>query len=67
MRLRFPTWLLLRIAERDKWTCHICEQGYIPGQPWEIDHDKAVAKGGTNHVKNLRLAHRRCNRDKAAA
>jgi hypothetical protein len=67
MRIRIPTWLLLRIAERDKWTCHICEQGYIPGQPWVIDHDQALAKGGTNHVKNLRLAHKRCNLDKAAA
>ena len=67
MRLSAPLWLLLRVAERDGWTCHICELGYIPGQPWELDHDEPVAKGGTNHVKNLRLSHKRCNRDKAAA
>ena len=67
MRIRFPMWLLLRIAERDQWKCHVCGLGYIPGQPWEIDHKRAIAKGGTNHVRNLRLAHRRCNRMKAAA
>jgi 5-methylcytosine-specific restriction endonuclease McrA len=67
VRVKIPTWLLLRIAERDHWICHICGQGYIPGDSWEVDHDIPRAKGGTNHIWNLRLAHRRCNRDKAAA
>lgn len=67
MRFPIPLWVLLRVAERDRWKCHICEQGYIPGDRWELDHDMALAKGGTNHIKNLRLAHKRCNRDKAAA
>lgn len=63
-----PNWLLLRIAARDKWRCHICEQGYLPGRAWEIDHDVPIAKGGTNLVSNLRLCHDRpCNRDKGAA
>ncbi|MGH3500738.1 MAG: hypothetical protein ACRDQA_07550 [Nocardioidaceae bacterium] len=31
------------------------------------DELKELAGGGTNHVKNLRLAHRWCNRDKADA
>lgn len=66
-RIKIPTWLLLRVAERDKWKCHICGQGHIPGESWHIDHDKARAKGGTNHVKNLRLAHRRCNQAKSDA
>lgn len=66
-RLRIPDWVLYRIAERDRWTCHVCQIGYIPQDPWEVDHDIPRARGGTNHVKNLRLAHRRCNRDKAAA
>lgn len=62
-----PTWLLFRIAERDRWQCHVCEQGYVHGQTWEVDHDKPLAKGGTHLVSNLRLCHSRCNRDKAAA
>ena len=66
-RFAVPTWLLLRIAERDRWLCRECRQGYIRGDTWEIDHDVALAKGGTNHVSNLRLTHGHCNRDKAAA
>ena len=62
-----PEWLLLLIGHRDSWTCHVCKQGYDPTQTWEIDHDIPRAKGGTNHVRNLRLSHGGCNRDKAAA
>ena len=67
MRLRLPTWAHLAIGQRDNWTCQICQQGYIHGQRWEIDHWKPLAKGGTNHLSNLRLAHSDCNREKASA
>lgn len=66
-RLPIPSWALFRIAERDEWKCHVCQLGYLPDNPWEIDHDVALAKGGTNHVNNLRLAHKTCNREKAIA
>lgn len=66
-RLQVPMPVLLRIAERDKWKCHICEEGYLPDDKWEVDHDKPLAKFGTNHVKNLRLAHATCNRGKSDA
>lgn len=66
-RLKVPAWALFRIAERDRWKCHVCELGYLPNNPWEIDHDKPLSKGGTNHVANLRLAHRTCNREKSNA
>lgn len=66
-RLKVPRAHLLRIAARDRWTCHVCGLGFIARDPWELDHDIPLAKGGTNHVKNLRLAHRSCNRDKGAA
>jgi 5-methylcytosine-specific restriction endonuclease McrA len=59
--------VLFQIAERDRWQCHVCKQGYLPSDPWEVDHDRPLAKGGTNLVSNLRIAHRSCNRDKAAA
>ncbi len=42
-----PTWALFRIAERDGWKCHIDGLGYLPKDPWEVDHDVALAKGGT--------------------
>lgn len=67
MRIRIPAWLLLRIAERDRWKCSICGQGYIPGERWEIHHHIPVARGGTNHIRNLVLAHRGCNRSLGAA
>jgi len=66
-RLKVPTWALLDIAERDGWTCHICGQGYLAHEAWEVDHDQPLAKGGTNHLSNLRLAHKSCNREKAVA
>lgn len=60
-RINVPEWALFKIAERDNWTCHICKEGYRPSLRWVIDHDVALAKGGTNHVPNLRLAHDKCN------
>lgn len=62
-----PAPVLFRIAERDGWRCHVCNLGYEVDNPWEIDHDMPLARGGTNHIKNLRLAHRSCNREKSAA
>lgn len=66
-RLKVPAWAVLLIAERDSWTCHVCGQGYLTHETWEVDHDQPLAKGGTNHLSNLRLAHKSCNREKAAA
>lgn len=62
-RLKLPEWALLRIAERDGWTCCICHQPYLPNERWEVHHDTPVAKGGTNDMSNLRLAHRSCNNE----
>jgi hypothetical protein len=36
--------------------CHICKQGYIPGDPWQADH---VLPGQLNSL--LLPAHRSCN------
>lgn len=66
-RIKPPQDVLFRIAERDSWKCHVCKLGYIPADPWEIDHDVPLAKGGTNLISNLRLAHRSCNRGKSDA
>ena len=71
-RFRIPRWVLFRVAARDGWRCHICVKAgfdgrYRPNDPWQIDHDVALANGGTNHVKNLRLAHQSCNEGKGKA
>ena len=65
-RLILPLQYFLRIAERDHWICHWCDDGYRPADPWEIDHRKSLAAGGTNHMHNLGLCHHSCNRDKGA-
>jgi len=63
-RLRLPLREFLRICERDRHTCHWCGRGYSATDPWEIDHITALANGGTNHLSNLALCHKSCNRDK---
>lgn len=63
-RVRVPFHVFVRIAERDGWTCHWCGTGYSNSDPWEIDHVRALANGGTNHLSNLALCHQSCNRDK---
>jgi len=65
-RIHLPFGYFLVIARRDKWTCHWCEIGYLPNDPWEIDHVVPLSAGGTNHLTNLSLAHRSCNADKGA-
>lgn len=66
-RLQLPLDAVLRIAARDGWTCHVCGEGFISDDPWEVDHDVAISRGGSNHLANLRLCHKSCNRDKGAA
>lgn len=68
-RIQFPEWAYLQIGRRDNWTCHICKQGYKPylSHRWQLDHDVALAKGGTNHICNLKLAHKQCNEELGAA
>lgn len=66
-RLKVPMEYLLRIAARDRWTCHVCELGFKRNDPWELDHDTPIARGGTNLMGNLRLAHRSCNNEKGIA
>lgn len=58
-----------RIYERTDGRCHLC---YAPldrgkyGSEWEIDHSKARASGGSDHINNLFPACRSCNRSKKA-
>lgn len=35
--------------------------------PMASEDDIAIARGGTNHMRNLKLCHRSCNQDKGAA
>jgi 5-methylcytosine-specific restriction endonuclease McrA len=43
--------------------CHLCKQGPIDDDPWEVDHLRPRARGGDlTDWNNLDLAHRSCNR-----
>jgi 5-methylcytosine-specific restriction endonuclease McrA len=66
-RLRVPVEYLLLIGARDRWNCHVCELGFKRNDPWELDHLIALSRGGTNHMSNLLLCHKSCNREKGAA
>ena len=63
---------LLRIAERDNWTCGICRLPVKPyrytgrGGSWSkvaptLDHIVPRSLGGSSADENLRLAHGKCN------
>jgi 5-methylcytosine-specific restriction endonuclease McrA len=65
-RVRLPLWAFLRIAAECNYMCHWCGTGYNVTDPWEVDHKVSLASGGTNHMANLALCHRSCNRDKGA-
>jgi RNA-directed DNA polymerase len=56
--------IIAAIALRDGGNCYLCHQPEDADDPFEIEHVKPVRFGGTDHVSNLRLAHRSCNRHK---
>ena len=58
----------LRLYERDEWRCGICGEDVdrtLMGSrsPWRpsADHIVPRARGGSNEMSNLRLAHFWCN------
>ena len=48
------------IKEYGTLTCYLCEKQIEFGQD-SIDHILPIAKGGTNDMKNLSIAHKSCN------
>jgi HNH endonuclease len=51
---------LRRVAERDRWVCHLCGKKVKPGQE-SVDHLVPVSAGGADRMDNVALAHIRCN------
>lgn len=49
-----------QIIARDGFNCWLCGEANWQGD-MTIDHAIPKARGGTNELHNLRLAHRRCN------
>jgi 5-methylcytosine-specific restriction endonuclease McrA len=59
-----------RVFARDGYVCQICLEStseawsYSDDLAPEVDHVVPVMMGGTNCIDNLRVAHRKCNRDR---
>lgn len=48
------------IAERDDWTCHICDLE-VTREDWSIDHLVPLSLGGDHTRVNVKIAHHSCN------
>lgn len=62
-------WLLVRrvLARTLPCPCPYCGRMVMAGQRWDIDHAIPAAQGGSDHLSNLRAAHRHCNRQAGQA
>jgi len=57
---------LLKLWTRDKGICWLCSLA-VPFELATRDHVIPKSWGGTSRWSNLRLAHRKCNEDRAAS
>lgn len=46
--------------------CYLCEVQINDGEYWEVEHELALALGGTNDLLNLFPAHKACHKRKTA-
>ena len=47
--------------------CAKCGGQLQPGDPWDLGHQVARRRGGTDQASNLRREHRGCNRAEGAS
>lgn len=66
-RKRQSTRDLVALFQREKGICHLCNLAVLPGQRWDVSHDKPLAMGGPDDPSNWRVAHRRCHRAHTSA
>ena len=59
------TELIEHLAIRDGFECYLCPRPFTEDDRPTIDHKYPLSKGGGWELENLKLAHRRCNQDKA--
>jgi hypothetical protein len=56
------------VTERDGYGCYLCPEPFSEeraGMELTLDHVLPLSRGGTWDVENIKLAHRRCNQEKA--
>lgn len=64
---------VLKVFERDKWTCQLCGiktpkklKGSIDPRAPELDHILALALGGGHVIENCQCSCRKCNNEKGS-
>lgn len=66
-RAHIPAAVRREVYDRDGLVCQLCDEPTEPDSPpmsdWHptLDHIVMVSEGGSDHVDNLRVAHRWCN------
>lgn len=56
--------IIAALVMRDGSACYICGQDGDLHDPWQVEHVKPRAAGGSDELENLALAHASCNRAK---
>ena len=64
MRKSFTGAQRLKIFLAADGVCHLCERKIAEGEPWQVEHVKALGLSGTNDAANLSPAHVDCHAGK---
>ena len=54
-----------KLAKAQGWLCPLCGERLRNGTPFNVDHIRPKAKGGSNSLKNKQITHAVCNTRKA--
>jgi RNA-directed DNA polymerase len=49
------------LAARQNWRCPVCHASLLNEEPLDLHHVQAVARDGTNELRNLELRHAACH------
>lgn len=63
---KIPPRVRLRVFEAHGGVCHISGRKIMPGEPWDIEHIKALINGGEHRESNMAPALRDKHRPKTA-
>ena len=63
---KVPPRVRQRIFEREGMRCHLSGRVIREGEPWDLDHVKALINGGEHRESNLKPALRDKHREKTA-
>ena len=61
-----PPRVRLRVFQAHGGVCHIAKRKIAAGEPWQLEHIKALCNGGENRESNLAPALRDKHREKTA-